>query len=70
MRTYNNVLFKVKIRRWRGAVWLEKTLPWLVAAGAREAGSPDDFYATLATEGTAARRSYNAEHAGTLTREH
>lgn len=62
----DNVLFKVRIQRWRGAVWLEDALPWLVAAGAREAGSPDDFYTMLAADVTAARRSYNAEHAGTL----
>lgn len=62
----DNVLFKVKANRWRGAVWLDD-LPWLVAAGERESGSPDDFYAALAAQVTAARRSYNAEHSGTLT---
>ena len=41
----DQVLFKVKVQRWRGAVWTEETLPWLVAAGWRESGSADDFYA-------------------------
>jgi hypothetical protein len=27
------VLFKVKVQRWRGAVWVNADLPWLVAAG-------------------------------------
>lgn len=36
----DHVLFKVKARRWRGAVWPEAERPWLVAAGVREAGSP------------------------------
>jgi hypothetical protein len=62
----DNILFKVKVRRWRGAVWLDDDLPWLVAAGERESGSPDDFYAALASDVTAARRSYNAESASTL----
>jgi hypothetical protein len=62
----DNVLFKVKVHRWRGAVWLEEELPWLVAAGERESGSPDDFYAALAAEVTAARKGYNAEHARAL----
>jgi hypothetical protein len=56
------VLFKVKVQRWRGAVWTEHESPWVVAAGRREAGSPDDFYAALAAEGRAARARYNAEH--------
>ncbi len=58
------VLFKVKVRRWRGAVWTEteQVLPWVVAAGQREAGSSDDFYAALATAGQTARARYNAVH--------
>jgi hypothetical protein len=54
-------LFKVKVQRWRGAVWIEETLPWLVAAGWRESGSADDFYAALAAAGKAARSRYNSE---------
>jgi hypothetical protein len=42
----DHVLFKVKVQRWRGAVWIDADLQWLVAAGRREDGSSDDFYAT------------------------
>jgi hypothetical protein len=35
----DQVLFKVKVQRWRGAVWVEPDQPWLVAAGRREDGS-------------------------------
>ena len=63
----DQVLFKVKIQRWRGAVWTESTLSWLVAAGRRESGSADDFYAVLAADGRAARARYNAEHKPALT---
>lgn len=58
----DQVLFKVKIQRWRGAVWADDDLAWLVAAGQREDGSPDDFYAALAARSNAARARYNAEH--------
>jgi hypothetical protein len=61
------VLFKVKIQRWRGAVWVDADLPWLVAAGQREEGSPEDFYAALAARGSAARARYNAEHSPPLS---
>jgi hypothetical protein len=44
----DQVLFKVKVQRWRGAVWFDGEIAWLVAAGQREEGSPDDFYASLA----------------------
>jgi hypothetical protein len=63
----DQVLFKVKIQRWRGAVWVDSGVPWLVAAGRREEGSADDFYASLAARGKAARASYNAEHSPPLT---
>jgi len=58
----DEVLFKVKVQRWRGAAWIEEDQPWLVAAGAREEGSPDDFYAALAADAEAARARYNTEH--------
>lgn len=63
----DQILFKVKIQRWRGAVWTEQDLPWLVAAGLREDGSPDDFYASLEDDAKAARARYNADHARPLT---
>ena len=64
----DQVLFKVKVQRWRGAVWVaDDGIPWLVAAGQREEGSPDDFYAALAAHGTAARSQYNAAHTPPLT---
>jgi hypothetical protein len=60
------VLFKVKTGRWRGAVYSGDSdadvKDWLVAAGTREEGSPDDFYAALYDEARAARQRYNAEH--------
>ncbi|MFM9610169.1 hypothetical protein [Streptomyces niveiscabiei] len=58
----DRVLFKVKVQRWRGAVWVGEDLPWLVAAGRREDGSGDDFYAALESEAKAARARYNAAH--------
>lgn len=58
----DQVLFKVKVQRWRGAVWVDTDLPWLVAAGRREEGSPDDFYAALTARAQAARARYNADH--------
>lgn len=61
------VLLKVKVGRWRGAVYrdgaAEAEVPaWLVAAGTREDGSPDDFYAALYAQGKSARQRRNAEH--------
>jgi hypothetical protein len=63
----DQLLFKVKVQRWRGAVWIEPDLPWLVAAGQRESGSLDDFYAALAADGRAARARHNASHTPPLT---
>jgi hypothetical protein len=63
----DQILFKVKVQRWRGAVWTEPRLAWLVAAGVREAGSTDDFYAALAADGRTARARYNAAHATPLS---
>jgi hypothetical protein len=63
----DHVLFKVKVQRWRGAVWPDAEQPWLIAAGVREAGSPDDFYTALAAAGRAARARYNTAHKPGLT---
>ena len=63
----DQVLFKVKVQRWRGAVWVDADLPRLVAAGQREEGSPEDFYTALAARGSAARARYNAEHSPPLS---
>jgi hypothetical protein len=66
----DHVLFKVKVQRWRGAVWMaDDGIPWLVAAGQREEGSPDDFYALLTARGKAARSQYNAARTPPLTTE-
>lgn len=59
----DEVVFKVKIQRWRGAVWSDEHIPWLIAAGVREDGSADDFYQALASDAQTARARYNAEHA-------
>lgn len=60
------VLLKVKTGRWRGAVFPgepgDDTQDWLIAAGIREEGAPDDYYATLHAQARAARQRYNAEH--------
>ena len=32
----DEVLFKVKVQRWRGAIWVDAGIPWLVAAGWRK----------------------------------
>jgi hypothetical protein len=65
------VLFKVKTGRWRGAVYSDDpeadVKDWLVAAGTREEGSPDDFYAGLHADARAARQRYNAENDKALT---
>jgi hypothetical protein len=58
----DEILFKVKIQRWRGAAWVEADQPWLIAAGTRESGSPDDFYNALAADAEQARARYNTEH--------
>jgi len=62
----DEVLFKVKVQRWRGAVWPDapgaEPRTWLLAAGLRENGSPDDFYEALKNDAQAARKRYNAEH--------
>ena len=60
----DQVLLKVKVQRWRGAVWVqpELRLPWLVAAGWREDGSSDDFYAALEASAVGARVRYNETH--------
>jgi hypothetical protein len=63
----DEVLFKVKVQRWRGAVWIDEDLARLIAAGKREEGSPEDFYAALAARGNAARARYNAEHSPPLS---
>ena len=63
----DQVMFKVKVQRWRGAVWIEEDLPWLVAGGQREDGSIDDFYAALEAGAIAARARYNADHTPALT---
>lgn len=65
------VLFKAKIGRWRGAVFTDQPdaeiRDWLVAAGTREDGSKDDFYAILHAQARTARQRYNAEHDTPLT---
>jgi hypothetical protein len=58
-------LFQVKTGRWRGAVFPDEPADdaqdWLAAAGTREEGAPDDFYAALHAQACAARQRYNAE---------
>ena len=64
----DRVLFKVKVQRWRGAVWIDgDNAPWLVSAGRREDRSPEDFYASLAAQAQTARSKYNAANSPPLT---
>jgi hypothetical protein len=58
----DEVLWKVKVGRWRGAAWTQANERWLVAAGNREEGSPDDFYQRLADNGRRWRAEYNASN--------
>ena len=62
----DQVLFKVKVQRWRGAVWTEEQLPWVVAAGSREDGSQGDFYKALENQAVRARAEYNKTHTSSL----
>jgi hypothetical protein len=59
---HDEAVWKVKVQRWRGAVWTQDEIAWLIAAGKREEGSPDDFYEALAGQARAARAQYNASH--------
>ena len=46
----DNTFYKVKVERWRGAVWVDSSgRPWLCAVGVRRDGGPDDFYKRFAT---------------------
>jgi hypothetical protein len=59
----DTVMFKIKVQRWRGAVWTDQDdQNWLVAAGRRESGSKDDFYQALASAARTAKARYNSEH--------
>src|SRR5262249_29109399 len=65
------VLFKVKIGRWRGATYIDQATAeardWLVAAGRRQDGSADDFYALLHAQARSPPQRYNDEHDKPLT---
>jgi hypothetical protein len=66
----DQVFLKVKVQRWRGAVWQEPDLGWLVAGGWRESGSSDDFYASLAARAETAKSIYNRSNPALRTRTH
>jgi hypothetical protein len=51
----DEIVWKVKVQRWRGAVWTADQIAWLIAAGNREEGSPDDFYEALVSQARAAK---------------
>ena len=46
------LLYKAKSARWRGAVHIDPSTqqPWIVDAGLRRDGDPDDFYAAFAAK--------------------
>lgn len=47
-------------------MWPDNRCPWLMAAGRREDGSADDFYAALAERARQARKTYNSSHTPAL----
>jgi len=59
--------WKVKIERWRGALWCDGPGRWIVAAGYRRAGDPDDFYAELGESARRWRADYNRSNTPPLT---
>ena len=63
----DRVLWKVKIGRWRGALWCEGPSRWLLSAGYRRAGDADDFYEELGERARRWRAEYNRTHAPPLT---
>jgi hypothetical protein len=63
----DRVFLKAKVGRWRGAVWRDLPEQWLCAAGWREEGSPDDFYASLVERCRSWRKEYNSTHPHPLT---
>ena len=62
----DRVFLKAKVGRWRGAVWRDLPEQWLCAAGRREEGSPDDFYASLVERCRSWRREYNSTYTPSL----
>lgn len=67
----DQILFKLKIQRWRGAVWTDRPdahpRTWVVAAGHRASGSTTDFYAALTADAQAVKSRYNGTHTPALT---
>lgn len=55
----DRVYWKVKVDRWRGALHCVPDEEWLVAAGYRREGDPDDFYAELGSTARRRRAEYN-----------
>ncbi len=48
-------------------MWRDIPEQWLCAAGRREAGDPDDLYASLAQRGRTGRAEYSASNRPVLT---
>jgi hypothetical protein len=63
----DHMFFKVKVERWRGAVWRPLPAQWLVAAGRREAGSPDDFYEAMSESARRWRAERNRRASPSIT---
>lgn len=62
----DRVLWKVKIGRWRGALWCDGSRRWVLSAGYRRAGDADDFYLELGERARRWRAEYNRVHAPPL----
>lgn len=62
----DRVFWKVKIDRWRGALWTPTGEAWLVAAGYRRAGDADDFYNELGTSARRWKADYNRSNSPPL----
>lgn len=61
------VFWKVKIERWRGALWTQDKESWLAAAGYRRDGDADDAYAELGERARRWKAEYNRDHSVPLT---
>jgi len=58
----DRILWKVKIGRWRAALWCHDPRPWILAAGYRRSGDADDFYTELGERARRWRAEYNRSH--------
>lgn len=63
----DHVFWKIKIERWRGALWSTTDESWIAAVGYRRAGDGDDFYNELGESGRRWKAEYNRTNKPPLT---